>query len=200
MLYFARIMLTARNIRLLLAFAIVAALAMLAVVAINRAPSLEPLAPSSPVSAEKQAELTLRGISVNETSDGRTKWTLVAETAQYENERALARLSNASLSTISLDKKIGELVLTAPVAVYHNSTRDIFLSGGVKAIGSNGMEFRTQSIRFSGGKAVLYTSDPVWFSDKEFTVEGVGMEYDVDRASLRLSKNVKATVAPGMRR
>lgn len=197
MLYFLRIMLTARNIRLLLALSIVSAIAVLVVVAMNRVPSSESTLPAASGPVENQAELTLRGISVNETSDGSTKWNLVAATAQYYKDRAQARLSDVKLTTWSPDKKIGELVLTAPVAIYHNETRDIYLSGGVLARNNKGMEFRSQSIRFAGSKALLTTADPVRFSDSELTLEGTGMMYDVERAALKVHKNVTATITGG---
>lgn len=200
MLYFARIMLTARTIRMLLASAIVVAIAVLAGIVMNRGPDREATAPAPVAPAENQAEMALKGISVQETTDGRTTWTLIAATANYDTDHARARLTDVRLAATSPDKRVGELILTAPGALYHTETRDVYLSGGVRAANSTGMEFTTRTIRFAGGAALLTTADPVRFSDAELTLEGTGMVYDVERNTLKISKNVTATMTGGKKR
>jgi LPS export ABC transporter protein LptC len=199
MLYFAQIMLTARKIRFMLAFAIVVAIAVIASVAMKSLPFREP--PSTAVNAadESRADVTLRGIRVSETSNGTSRWTLVAEKAEYETGRSEVKLAGARLTVAPINDSLGELLLTAPTAFYNTDTKDIALGGGVHAKSSKGMEFTAMSVRFSGARGVLTTGDAVRVSDERLTLEGVGMAYNVASSAFKISRNVTATMRGGKR-
>ena len=193
-------MLTAGKIRMLLAIAIVAAIAGIVVVAMKRLPTQVPQSSTTTTDVQRQSEVTLRGIRVNESSNGSTKWTLVAATAEYDSRRGLVDLADVRLSVAPIDKSLGELVLTSPTAVYNTTTRDVSLTGGVKAKSSRGMEFSTRSVNFLGGRGVVTTVDAVRFSDEDLTLEGTGMEYNIASSALRVTSNVTATMRGGKHR
>ena len=196
MLYFDRLMRTPGKIRQLLALAIVAAVVVLAVVIYMRLPIRRQPAPTSP-SPGRSVDLTLKGIRFTETSKGATRWTLLAERAEYDTAHSLVNLFGVRLS-LSAGGSIGELVLNAARADYNTSTKDVALSGGVKATSSTGMEFSTANARFVAAKGVVTSSDRVRFSDSRLTVEGTGMEYQVEQAKLHLKNDVTATVKGGL--
>lgn len=197
MVYFARIMRTAAKLRLLLALAIVAAIAGIVVMAMKGVRQTPQEAVGDRVN---RSGLQLRGIRVNETSEGTTKWVLVAEKAEYEADRTVVNLAGVVLTMAPVDKSLGELILTSPTAAYNTETKDVSLSGGVKARSSTGMEFSSATVRFLGGSGVITTADPVRFSDKDLSLVGIGMEYVVETAALKVKRNVTATVKGGMRR
>lgn len=192
-------MLTAGKIRLLLALTIVASIVWLVVVTLKRMPTSVPSSSTATSGGEKQAELTLRGIRVNETSNGRTRWTLVAERAEYDTNRSLVKLTDVKLSVAPIEKALGELVLTSPSATYNADTRDVFLVGGVRAHNRNGMSFSSRSVRFIGRVGVVTTADAVKFSDEGLMLEGTGMEYMVESSALKISSDVTATLKGGNR-
>lgn len=200
MVYFARIMLTAGKIRLLLALAIVAAIAGIVGMAIKRVPPQGQTQSEAIGDKGNQAALQLRGIRVNETTDGTTRWHLVAEKADYEANRSVVHLADVRLTVAPIDTSLGELNLTSPTATYNTETKDVALSGGVKARSSKGMEFTSPSVRFLGARGVVTTTDTVKFSDKDLTLEGIGMEYAVESGALKIQRNVTATVRGGVRR
>jgi LPS export ABC transporter protein LptC len=190
-------MLTAGKIRLLLALAIVAAVVSLIVMSMKKFPSHGPSPSAVATDGERQAELTLRGIRVNESSNGSTRWLLIAEKAEYDTKRSQVKLADVRLSVVPVDAKLGELVLTSPTATYNTGNKDVHLAGGVKARSSKGMEFTTRSVRFIGSHGVVTTVDPVRFTDDLLTLEGNGMEFNVATSALKVTSDVTATYRGG---
>lgn len=190
-------MLTAGKIRMLLALTIVGTVVGLVVVTLKRMPSTVQDSLPARSTAERQAELTLRGIRVSETADGSTRWNLVAEKAEYDTDRTLVSLADVRLTVAPIDKKLGELELVSPTATYNTETRNVFLSGGVKARSTTGMGFSSRTVRFLGTSGIVTTADPISFSDEGFSLQGTGMEFVVGSSQLKIKKNVTATVRGG---
>ncbi|GAM08794.1 lipopolysaccharide-assembly, LptC-related [Geobacter sp. OR-1] len=190
-------MLTAGKIRLLLALAIVAAIAWLMVVSMNKFSSHGQSSSRAISDGERQADLTLRGMRVHEISNGSSRWTLIAEKAEYDTKSSRVKLADVRLSVAPVDKSLGELVLNSPTATYHTGTKDVYLAGGVKAKSSRGMEFAASSVHFVGKRGVVTTSDPVRFTDDELMLEGKGMEYIVATSAFKVMRDVTATYKAG---
>ncbi len=186
-------MLTAGKIRQLLAIAIVAAVVAVSAVTYWRLPATRKTGPAS-TSKVRPAELALREIRFTETSNGSSKWILVAERAEYDTSRKLVSLTRARLTMLPIDKSVGELVIDSARAEYDTESRDVSLSGGVRAKSSTGMGFITESARLTARQGVIATADPVRFSDGRLTLEGKGMDFRVETADLHIRNNVTATI------
>jgi len=186
-------MLTARKIRQLLAVAIITAVVAVAAVVYWRLPATRKTGPAT-TSRVRPAELALREIRFTETSNGSSKWTLVAERAEYDTSRKLVSLTRARLTMLPTDNSVGELVIDSARAEYDTENRNVSLSGGVRAKSSTGMEFITEAARFTARQGVVATADPVRFSDGRLTLEGKGMDFRVETSDLRIRHNVTATI------
>lgn len=188
-------MLKAAKIRLLLAISIIVAVVALVVITFLRMPSTRNDRPAKISSQKPSVDLALQGIRFTETNNGSTKWILVAERGEYDKSNTKVSLINVRLTMSSDDKAIGELVVDSSFAVYNTETRDIGLRGGVKARSSTGIRFNTESATYIAKSRVMTSKDKVWCTDGKISIEGKGMEFNIENANIRIKEDVTATVA-----
>ena len=169
---------------------ILATLALAAAIAVQafRGMRTGPLLPSLP----KNIDVSLQKIHYTETKDGVKKWELVADKAEYDKAGEIVRLSGVRLE-LAHAGKTGDMVLGAARADYNTRSKDVELIGDVTAKTASGLTFTTGRIAYIAGGSMLRTADRVKFADRNFTVEGVGMELLVDSKTLKIMEQVEAT-------
>ena len=140
----------------------------------------------------KNIDVSLKQIHYSEEKDGKKKWDLLADKAEYDKGGELVHLSLIHL-TIPPDGDAGEAVVTSDRADYNTKTRDVELIGNVVAKGASDMEFTTGRISFDNAKGVLRTTDRVKFTKGNLTVDGVGLELVLDRKKAKVLKQVEAS-------
>ena len=174
---------------------ILATLALSAAIAVKayRGMRSGPLLPSLP----RNIDVSLQKIHYTETKDGVKKWELLADKAEYDKAGEIVRLSGVRLE-IAQAGKTGDIVLTSARADYNTRSRDVELIGDVTAKSLSGMNFKTGRIAYVAGRSMLHTIDRVKFRDRNFTVEGVGMELLVDSKTLKIMQQVEATYTAGV--
>ena len=143
----------------------------------------------------KNIDVSLQKIHYTETREGVKKWDLVAEKADYDKSREVTRLTDVRL-VVAGNGSTGEITLTAPVADYHNTTKDVTLNGQVEARSVSGMEFTTSDVKYIAASSLLKTSNPVKFTDGKLTLEGVGMEFKPATKNVRVLSKVTANILP----
>jgi LPS export ABC transporter protein LptC len=183
------------KIRQLLALVIIAAvLALAAAIALKAYRGLRsgPVLPSLP----KNIDVSLQKIHYTETKDGVKKWDLLADKAEYDKAGEIVRLTGIRLE-VALAGKTGGIVLTSERADYHSRTRDVELIGNVVAKSESGMQFTTGRIAYIAAHSMLKTADRVKFNDVSLAVEGIGMEFMVDRKQIKIMQQVTASYTPG---
>ena len=186
-----------KKIRHLLALAIVVAtLSLLAAIAVNmyqgkRSARTLPRLPQN-------IDLSMQQLHYTETRNGVKKWDLLAGKAEYDRKSDLTRLAGIHM-VIAGDRRFGELTLTADRGEYHNTTRNVRLTGHVAAKSATGMEFKTGHLSYNAARAMLHTTDRLQFTDGSLTVEGVGMELMTEKKSMKILSGVIATIRPGAR-
>jgi len=89
--------------------------------------------------------------------------------------------------------------MTAGKAVYDIKSRDVTLSDNVSAISTSGMTVKTEKVFFDAGRSLLTTDDHVKLVHRNATVEGDGMELHTVNGTVKLLRNVSATLMPGRR-
>jgi LPS export ABC transporter protein LptC len=144
----------------------------------------------------KNVDVSLQKIHYTETKNGVRKWDLLADKAEYDKGREVTRLTGIRL-TVAGNRKTGDISLTADRADYHNKTRDVKLFGNVVARSGAGMEFHTGHAEYNNARSMIRTADRVRFADGNLAVEGVGMELMTDSRSVKILRNVTATVHAG---
>lgn len=142
--------------------------------------------------------VSLNGIHFTENRDGKKKWDLAAERAEFNRETNKSSLLRVQL--VLYGGSAGEFTVTADRAEYDHASRDVSLTGHVQGVGSHGTEFATESLRYLATASRLETADRVHFKDRGFTVEGVGMKYWTQTRRLQLLAEVRADFTSGGRR
>ncbi len=142
-----------------------------------------------------RAEVTVKGVRFTEEKGGRNVVDLTAATGDFDRTRNVTRLSGVRVAFAGERPKDG-LVLTANDAEYDNASRDVRLSGSVRAKGTNGAEFRSERLEYSAARGTIRTADRVTLVDENLRVEGVGLECTVQGRDVRIMKDVTAQIGP----
>jgi lipopolysaccharide transport protein LptA len=96
--------------------------------------------------------------------------------------------------TLTLYRESGlTYVISCPSAQFNSTTKEADAKGGVRVTSSDGIEIRTAEIRYDG---VRLTNDiPVQFKVDRWNGDAGALDLDVAGETLRLHKNVTATMA-----
>jgi lipopolysaccharide export system protein LptC len=183
------------KIRQILAIAIIAAIVAIAgAIALKayRGMRSGPLLPSLP----KNIDVSLQKIHYTETKDGKKKWDLVADKAEFDKVGDVIRLTGIRLE-VALGGKTGTIVLTSDRGDYFTKSKNVDLVGNVAAKSASGMDFTTARASYLAGRSLIRTADPVRFSDGSLKLQGTGMEFYVETKKLKILNNVTADFVPG---
>ena len=141
-------------------------------------------------------EVSLQKIHFTETRDGKKKWDLVADKADYDKKGEVTHLTGVRL-VVAGGNAMGDITLTAPLADFHNVSKDVKMDGNVVAKSVSGMEFTATDARYIAARALIMTSGRVSFTDGKLKLEGVGMEFMPQTKNVRILSKVTASIMPG---
>lgn len=95
------------------------------------------------------------------------------------------------------DTERGAVEIRAESARIDLREDDFVLLGQVEGSMAAGEEFQTSEVRYDASARRLWTDRPVRVRRRNLTLEGDGMEIDVDRRRIRITGGVRTTVGPG---
>jgi LPS export ABC transporter protein LptC len=183
--------------RQILAAVIIITVAMLAVTLYLKLPDFRKKA-ASVSRLPHNIDISIRTVTYSETRDGIKKWVLEAQqadVAQKDNQIYLTR----PRFVVYLRQQPGTVTLTAGRAVYNIKSRDVTLTENVVATSDDGMNVETEKVFYDAGRSFLSTDDHVKIVHRNTTVEGDGMELQTVNGTVKLLRNVSATLKPGGR-
>ena len=185
-------MLTPGKIRQILALVIIAAtIALAGAIALKAYRGMRSI-PSLP-GLPKNIDVSLKKIHYTETKAGKKKWDLVADKAEYDKVNDLIRLAVVHLEVAGAENA-REYVLTADRAIYHTASKNVDLFGNVVGRSASGMVFTTGQAAYAAARSMIHTADRVKFNDGNLTLEGRGMQFNVETRKMKLEQDVTATV------
>jgi LPS export ABC transporter protein LptC len=191
-----RIMIKSNKIRQLLALFVVAtSLSIVAVIVVKlyRGRMTAELLRKLP----RNIEVSLQKIHFTETRDGMKKWDLIADKADYDKKGEVTHLTGVRL-VVAGGHATGDITLTAPLADYHNASKDVRMDGKVVAKSVSGMEFTADdNATYVAARSLIMTSGHVSFTDGKLKLEGVGMEFMPQTKNVRILSKVTANIIPG---
>lgn len=180
------------KIRRVLAFAVIAASTYLTVaiaVKFHRVKDPADILADLP----KNIDLSLKKVHYTNTKDGVLLWDLVASKVDYYNDPGVARFTDAEM--VMFGKGGAEkYTLKADSADWHKKTGNVKLTGNVEATSGSGMKFTTGHLEYHAAKSLVSTPDRVRLVDGNLSVEGTGMEMQVDARRVKVLHNVTAVV------
>jgi len=181
--------------RHIIATGIIVAVAMLVLTLYLKLPDLRKKA-ETVTRLPHNIDISLRTVTYSETRDGVKKWVLEARQADVAQKDNKVYLMQPHF-VVYLRRRPGTVTLTAGRAVYDIKSRDVTLSDKVVATSDAGMNVETDIVYYHAGLSLLSSNGHVRIIRKNATVEGDGMEFHTVNGTVRLLRNVTATLQPG---
>lgn len=181
--------------RQILAAAIVVAVAVLGWTLYLKLPQLRKKAvPASRL--PHNIDVSIRTLTYAETRDGVRKWVLEAQQADVAQKDNRIFLTQPRF-VVYLQQQPGTVTFTAGQAEYDLASRDVTLTDGVEASSDTGMTVVTDRIVYQAAQSLLTSDDHVKISHRNAVVEGDGLELHTVKGTVKLLRNVHATLQPG---
>jgi len=147
--------------------------------------------------APRPAEVTLRQVHLIETRDGSRLWELWADRAEVHEREGYAVLSRITRPVeVTLYSGEGQLRCTANRATVDLATKNVRLEGEVFGRSDQGVEIRTESVRWLAASRRLQTDQPVTVSRGGMVSRGRGLEADTDLEQVRIFQNITSQLRP----
>lgn len=127
------------------------------------------------------------GNTIVEEEGGKRIWELTAEKIEMEPNSDKVRLTNIKGTFYKKDG--GTIVITAPDALTDTKTRDVFLTGNVKAVSNDGATFTAREAHWAGQDRRFFGSGDVRLTRDDTVITGDRMESDENMAKVRVEGN-----------
>lgn len=140
-------------------------------------------------SAQETAENvpTFIGNSIVEEENGKRLWELKAERIEVDPQTKAVKMFN--LKGIFYKDDGGKIEITAPEASMDTKTRDIFMSGGIKALNSDGAAFTAQEAHWEGKRRYLTGTGGVKLTKDDTVITGDRLESDDKMEKVKVEGN-----------
>jgi LPS export ABC transporter protein LptC len=181
------------NVRRILALLILLAVILLGLVVwnhIQQTPVQEVLEALPP-----EIDLALDNLNYTETQDGRKRWSLVADRAEYLRASNLVRLTPVQLTFFEAGA-FGDLSLTADYGELQEDTRQVDIWGDVVIVGEGGERLQTESLRYQNQQRLLSSAAPIHYQAPRVELTGVGLLVDLEKNTMLIEKNVRMLLLP----
>jgi len=135
------------------------------------------------------ATVTFAGSSIVEQLDGKKQWELSAETVQVNPGTNKAKLLN--FKGIIYRQDGSKIDLVGRQAEIDTKTKDIDMSGDIKATDSNGPVFTAAQGRWAGGERRFYGSGGITLTREDTIVTGDRIESDEHLEKVKVSGHAR---------
>ncbi len=140
-------------------------------------------------------DLALDNLNYTETQDGRKRWNLVSDRAEYLRSSNLVRLTPVQLDFYEAGT-FGSLSLTAAHGEFQEDSRQVNVWGDVTVVGAQGERLQTESLRYDDLQRQLSTAAEIQYLTPRMKLTGVGLLVDLNKNTLVLEKNVRMLLFP----
>lgn len=153
-------------------------------------PETPPPAPAQQAKADDAAtNVTFTGSSIVELLDDKKQWEITAETVQVSTSAKKAQLFN--FKAIFYRQDGTKIDLVGRQAEYDTKTKDINMSGDIKAVDSDGTVFTAAQGRWSNLERRFYGSGGITLTKEDTIVTGERIESDEHLDKVKVSGNAR---------
>jgi len=124
------------------------------------------------------ANLSINDIHHTATRDGKTEWTLDADSARYVDAKKTVLLSNLAM-TFFLENQ-SKVELRADNGLLQTESKDVTVSGNV-VVNQNSTRLNTNRLLYHHDQRLLATDQPVEISADSFHLTADSMSLDLER-------------------
>jgi LPS export ABC transporter protein LptC len=132
-----------------------------------------------------------------ETRDGSRLWEIRADQVEVDEREGMTVLTRgADPIRIAFFSSHGKATCEANRATLDLKTKDVNLEGAVVARSEQGLELKTERLRWMAASRRLQTDLPVTITRGTLISRGLGMEAETDLERVRIFQNITSEVGP----
>lgn len=140
-------------------------------------------------------DLALEDLHYTQTEDGRRRWTLDADKAEYQRDNRLAKLEAVKLLFYDTGQ-FGDLTLQADQGQLAQETSQIDIWGNVIITTGRGDQLFTERLHYDDQARRLSTEEPIRFLSAQIELTGIGLQIDIDQGRMLVKDNVWMLLSP----
>ena len=140
-------------------------------------------------------DLALDHLHYTETQDGKKRWTLSSDRAEYLRGSHLVRLTPVQLTFYEAGS-FGDLTLTADHGELREDTRQVDVRGNVSVTATGGERLTTESLRYNEERRELTTTAAFHYQAPQIELTGVGLMISLEEDTLVVKENVRMLLQP----
>ncbi len=145
-----------------------------------------------------QVDLALEELHYTQNEDGRRRWTLDADKAEYLRDQSHAELENLSLVLFEAGQ-FKEVKLTAKHGTLEQADRQVEVWEQVVVTSERGEQLFTERLHYDGKQRVLRTKEPIRLVTPRMELTGVGLQADLVNDRILVEKDVWMLLIPAER-
>ncbi len=142
-----------------------------------------------------EIDLALENLHYTQNEEGRKRWTLDADKAEYQRDSSQVTLSKVKLSFFQAGQ-FGNIELTADQGLLEQVTRQVDVWGDVVLTSDNGEQLFTERLHYDDQTRRLSTEEPIRFLSPQSELTGTGLQIDIDQGRLLVKDNVWVLLHP----
>ena len=140
-------------------------------------------------------DLALEDLHYTQTEDGRRRWTLDADKAEYQRDNSLAKLEAVKLLLYDAGQ-FGDLTLQADQGQLAQETSQVDVWGNVILTTGRGDQLFTERLHYDDQVRQLSTEDPVRLLSSQIELTGIGLQIDIDQGRMLVKEDVWMLLSP----
>jgi LPS export ABC transporter protein LptC len=163
-------------------------LVVLVVVALKQRSVPMPQVPAADATPDDSSSLTINHMEYSEVRQGRTRYTVEADTARHYEQQQQTFLSKVSVVFFQNDG--GKITLVADEGAIDHATKNMEARGNVHVNYNDTYELTTAHLFYDNAKNLIFTPDPVLIVGRGLTLRGVGAALEVEERSMKVLSRV----------
>ena len=141
--------------------------------------------------------ISLQQVHMIETRDGSKLWEIRADQVEVNEREGFTVLTRVIHPIqIAFYSSQGQATCVADRATLDLTTKDVRLEGGVVARSEQGMELKTEQLRWIAASRRLQTNEAVTITRGSLVSRGRGMEAETDLERVRILQNITSQLRP----
>ena len=161
----------------------------------SAAPMARSAEPNRPVAAPPN--ISLQQVHMIETRDGSKLWEIRADQVEVNEREGVTILTRVIRPIqIAFYSSQGQATCVADRAMLDLTTKDVRLEGSVVARSEQGMELKTEQLRWIAASRRLQSDQAVTITRGGLVTRGRGMEAETDLERVRILQNITSQLRP----
>ena len=140
-------------------------------------------------------DLALSDLHYTQSEEGRRSWTLDADTAEYERDSGLAKLTAVRLLFYEAGQ-FGDISLQAEQGQLAQETRQVDVWGNVRVKTESGEQLFTERLHYDDQIRQLSSEDPIRILSSDVELTGIGLQIDIDQGHMLVKDKVRMLLYP----